>query len=170
MPKIISCAKEDIIAEAKRQASENGYSNLSIKSIASACGVAVGTIYNYFPSKDMLVASFILSDWLEVLGKIEKELDENNIKGIEGIRLIYDELVEFNESYKFIFCDRATVWKPRYNMPDRHKLLKEQIAALITKTSGADEDAADFIAENLLSYSVEETKFEKIEKFIKKLI
>ena len=170
MPKIISCAKEDIIAEAKRQASENGYSNLSIKSIASACGVAVGTIYNYFPSKDMLVASFILSDWLEVLGKIEKELDENNIKGIEGIRLIYDELVEFNESYKFIFCDRATVWKPRYNMPDRHKLLKEQIAALITKTSGADEDAADFIAENLLSYSVEETKFDKIEKFIKKLI
>lgn len=170
MPKIISCTKDDIIAEAKRQASENGYSNLSIKSIASACGVAVGTIYNYFPSKDMLVASFILSEWFEVLCKIEKELDENNIEGIEGIRLIYDELVAFNESYRFIFCDRATVWKPRYNMPDRHKLLKEQIAALITKTSGAEEDTADFIAENLLSYSVEETKFDKIEKFIKKLI
>lgn len=170
MPKIISCTKEDILEEAKRQARDNGYNNLSIKSIATACGVAVGTIYNYFPSKDMLVASFILTDWLEVLQGIEVELKEKSIVGIDGIRLIYDELSRFNNSYKFIFCDRATVWKPRYNMPDKHKLLKEQIAKLIVATASTDEELSLFIADVLLSYSVEETKFENIERFIKKLI
>ncbi len=170
MPKIISCTKEDILAEAKRQARENGYSNLSIKSIASSCGVAVGTIYNYFPSKDMLVASFILADWLEVLKRAEEELKEKNVFGIDGIKLVYEKLCEFNESYKFIFCDRATVWKPRYNMPDKHKLLKEQIARLVEASCEIDFDSALFVSDILLSYSVEETEFDKIERFIKKLI
>lgn len=170
MPKIIACTKEDILAEAKRQARENGYNNLSIKSIAAACGVAVGTIYNYFSSKDMLVASFILSDWFDVLSLIEKELNKQGLCGVKGIRLIYEKLTEFNDNYKFIFCDRATVWKPRYNMPDKHKLLKEQIAKLIESTSNVDSGTALFIADILLSYSVEKTKYEDIEKYIEKLI
>ena len=32
----------------------------TVRSVAAGCGVAVGTVYNYFSSKDMLIAAFML--------------------------------------------------------------------------------------------------------------
>ena len=63
MPKIIINAREEILKEAKRQLLENGYSATTIRSVAKATGIATGTVYNYFPSKDMLLASFMMEDW-----------------------------------------------------------------------------------------------------------
>ena len=63
MPKIIENARDEIIAEAKRQLFENGYAKTTIRSVAGAIGIGMGTIYNYFSSKDMLISSFILEDW-----------------------------------------------------------------------------------------------------------
>ena len=64
MPKIIENIREALLVEAKRQIAERGYQNTTIRSVAKECGVAVGTVYNYFKSKDMLIASFILEDWI----------------------------------------------------------------------------------------------------------
>ena len=50
MPKIIENLKARLIAEAKRQIEEAGYGAVTIRSVASSCGVGVGTVYNYFPS------------------------------------------------------------------------------------------------------------------------
>ena len=63
MPKIIENIKEQIIEEAKKQLFENGYSKTTIRSVAAACGIGVGTMYNYFSSKDMLISTFMLEDW-----------------------------------------------------------------------------------------------------------
>ena len=71
MPKIIENIREKLLEEAKRQVMEQGYSAMTIRSVASACGVGVGTVYNYFSSKDMLVASFMLEDWMKCLAVIE---------------------------------------------------------------------------------------------------
>lgn len=56
MPKILENIRELLLQEAKRQVFENGYSSLTIRSVAGACGIGVGTVYNYFESKDALVA------------------------------------------------------------------------------------------------------------------
>ena len=53
MPKIIENIREKLLEEAKRQVMEQGYSAMTIRSVASACGVGVGTVYNYFSSKDI---------------------------------------------------------------------------------------------------------------------
>ena len=62
MPKIIENVRHQLLTEAKRQISERGYKSTTIRSVAAECGVAVGTVYNYFKSKDILIASFILED------------------------------------------------------------------------------------------------------------
>ena len=50
MPKIIANVREQIIEVAKRQIEELGYENTTIRSVAKGCGIAVGTVYNYFSS------------------------------------------------------------------------------------------------------------------------
>ena len=59
MPKIIENLREQLLEETKKQILDRGYANTTIRSVAKACGVGVGTVYNYFESKEMLVASFV---------------------------------------------------------------------------------------------------------------
>ena len=51
MPKIIENIREKLLEEARRQVMEEGYEAMTIRSVAGACGVGVGTVYNYFSSK-----------------------------------------------------------------------------------------------------------------------
>ncbi|HKL11591.1 MAG TPA: TetR/AcrR family transcriptional regulator, partial [Clostridia bacterium] len=54
MPKKIKGVESRIMDSAKIIFRENGYVKSEIKQIASHSGVAVGTIYNYWPSKKKL--------------------------------------------------------------------------------------------------------------------
>ena len=55
MPKIIENLREKLVLEARHQVEELGYGALTIRSVAAACGVGVGTVYNYFPSKEAFI-------------------------------------------------------------------------------------------------------------------
>jgi len=63
MPKIIENLQQKLIEEARKQAEAGGYAAVTIRSVAKACGVGVGTVYNYFPSKDALLAAYMLEGW-----------------------------------------------------------------------------------------------------------
>ena len=60
MPKIIPGLRDRLVEEAERQLVTGGYTALTIRSVAKACHVAVGTVYNYFSSKEEFVASALL--------------------------------------------------------------------------------------------------------------
>ena len=72
MPKIIDNVREELLKEAKKQLIENGYSHTTIRSVARGCGIAIGTVYNYFPSKDMLIATFMMEDWNTAFSSVER--------------------------------------------------------------------------------------------------
>lgn len=42
---------------------ENGWTGANIRSVAAACGVSVGCVYNYFDSKTALVDAAVASVW-----------------------------------------------------------------------------------------------------------
>lgn len=65
-------------------------SSLSIRGVAAACGVSVGSIYNYFPTKSALVAEIVEMFWRESLHKemFIAASDENFVAFCE--RLIED--------------------------------------------------------------------------------
>ena len=63
MPKIIKNLERILLEEARNQIEASGYSAVTIRSVAAACGVGVGTVYNYYASKDELLAAYMLEDW-----------------------------------------------------------------------------------------------------------
>ena len=70
MPKIIENLQERLLSAARLQLEAEGYSALTMRGIAKASGVGVGTVYNYYPSKDALIASFVAADWRAVMEQI----------------------------------------------------------------------------------------------------
>ena len=52
-------SRDELLEEAYRIADAQGLSALSIRSLAQACHVSVGTIYNHFASKDQLTTATI---------------------------------------------------------------------------------------------------------------
>lgn len=68
MNKIVT-SKEAILNSAKEIAYRDGISKLNIRTLASECGVSVGSIYNYFPTKDDLVIAVIEEFWKNIFQK-----------------------------------------------------------------------------------------------------
>ena len=57
---------EEILKAAQKILLEHGASALNMRAVAAACGVSVGSIYNYFPSKSALIGATIESVWTEI--------------------------------------------------------------------------------------------------------
>ena len=166
MPKIIENIREKLLEEAKRQVSESGYSAMTIRSVATACGVGTGTVYNYFPSKDMLVASFMLEDWMLCMQAIEQGMTEAE-EAKTALYCMHQELLTYKDKYTNLFQDENAEASYMASSTNRHHLLCAQLAEpLKTWTRRQDKvDAsflADFIAENMLTLTMAGKDFESI--------
>jgi AcrR family transcriptional regulator len=64
-------ASEAIIDAAEEVAAERGLENTSIAAIAERAGVAAGTLYNYFPDREALLASWFAQRRKEMVPRIE---------------------------------------------------------------------------------------------------
>ena len=64
-------SKEDILKTSRELIQSQGWSAINIRSVAAACGVSVGSIYNYFDSKAALVSATVESVWHEIFHRPE---------------------------------------------------------------------------------------------------
>ena len=64
-------SKEDILKASRMLIQKEGWSAVNIRSVASACGVSVGSIYNYFDSKAALMGAVVESVWCEIFHRPE---------------------------------------------------------------------------------------------------
>lgn len=64
-------SKEDILKISRKLIQQQGWSAINIRSVAAACGVSVGSIYNYFDSKAALVSATVESVWCEIFHQSE---------------------------------------------------------------------------------------------------
>ncbi len=63
----IVTSKEEILRISRELIRQQGCSAISIRSVAAACGVSVGSIYNYFDSKAAMVGAAVESISLVLL-------------------------------------------------------------------------------------------------------
>ncbi len=65
-----------IVKAAKRLFASKGYAEVPMETVAARAGLAVGTIYNYFPSKSALLLAIVRSETKSLLARGRKILDE----------------------------------------------------------------------------------------------
>ena len=160
MPKIIENPEKRLMEEVGRQVRERGYAAMTIRSVAKACGVGVGTVYNYYPSKDALLAAYLLSDWKACVTAINA-LSARSQSPEPVVQCICDQLIGFARRHQNIFGDEAAATAFAGSFSRYHALLRSQLAAPLQKFCGS-EFSAEFIAEALLTWSMAGKTFEEI--------
>lgn len=141
---------------------------MTIRSIAAACGVGTGTVYNYFASKEQLVASFMLADWQVSLERMNAEAADA-LMPCDALYAIYAGLRGYVEKNAAIFRDRDAVAGFTGSFSKYHALLRSQIAAPLMRFC-PDAFTADFVAESLLVWTVNGKEFEELAAVLGKII
>ncbi len=164
MPKIIENLPERLAEEARRQIEESGFGAMTIRSVAKACGVGVGTVYNYYPSKEALVASFMLEDWNACVASIRTVAEES--RSLEPVlQVIHEKLQLFMKQYDPILRDDSASASYTGSASRYHSILRNQLAAPIRKFC-RDDFTADFIAEAMLTWTVAGKDFDELKNVL----
>ena len=168
VPKQIENLRLQLLEEARRQTAEQGYGKTTVRSVAAACGIAVGTVYNYFPSKEVLIASFVAEDWAQSLAQMRAISSKDPETCLRGI---YEALRSFMGKHRVLFSDPEAARAASAGYLPRHLQLREQLAEL-TESLAPSEDGFDaqFLAEALLTWTVAGKPFDRIYDILKKLI
>lgn len=174
MPKVIENLQIKILENAKKQMLSKGYHGLNIREIARECGVAIGTIYNYYPSKEMLAAYVMLEDWN--LAKNQMKKDQEKAKEMkEVLASIYTELKRFYLKYRSSWRSYTFTRKSTYSYQERHELLRSQLSeiievSLVQFTKETNPYMKEFLADILLTTSCRDNvEYEELEEILNRL-
>lgn len=174
MPKIIENLEDNILKSAHDELFEKGYTNMTMRSVADACGIAVGTVYNYYKSKDMLVAKVMLIDWNLIIDEIKKEcLSAKDIH--EGFKFMFDGVVDFVEKYDVVWSQYGKDISIRREMPIQFDWLITQLAGILEEIlvrchNEKDQYISTFLAEILLNAATKKDfKYENIARVLKRM-
>lgn len=158
MPKIIDEAKKKLLTEARRELFAAGYGGLSVRQLAKECGMAVGTVYNYFKDKDTLVATVMAEDWVRALDQMDRACADaaDAAAGLEGI---CGAIREFAGIYATVWDQFSKAGGSTGVVNSRHRMLRDQIAgriqALLERLGMEDADLSPLLAETILSAAVQ---------------
>lgn len=93
--------KTDILKISRHMILEKGLSAFSMRDVAFQCGVAVGSVYNYFPSKADLLSAAIESVWEEIFEPL------NNVSSFDSfadcVSCIYETIKKGDACYPGFF-------------------------------------------------------------------
>lgn len=94
-------SKECILEASRSLIVEQGWTAVNIRSVASRCGVSVGSIYNYYASKGELTAAAVESIWREIFHRPAGEPDFEDF--LELIVWFYHRMEDGGRRYPGFF-------------------------------------------------------------------
>ena len=97
----IVTSKEEILKTSREMIRQQGWSAISIRSVAAACGVSVGSIYNYFDSKSDLVGATVESVWCEIFHRPDNDAVFRDVQVC--VTWIYERMAYGGEQYPGFF-------------------------------------------------------------------
>lgn len=186
MGKILENPKELILYNAKNILYTEGYSNLNIRSVAKACDLAVGTIYNYYPSKKELVIEMMVEYWKECFIVFETIINSTDSL-YEKLFKIFNELTTFINTFKEVWLKASSFEASEYTergMEKEHfymEMLVRKIEVLLVEESLKENteilikinsyDLAKFILMNFITMiQMPIFKYSSFEEILKELL
>ena len=130
MPKIIKDPEERILQAVRKRLLGSDLSSFSLRGVASDCGIAVGTIYNYFKDKESLMAAVMAQDWAKAREEARMELAEAPSLR-EGLVCICRKIRFFCLLYQEVWSSHPAGGDFSTRYRTRHELLLSQIREMI---------------------------------------
>lgn len=113
MSRIIENPKQLILDTAKDILFNKGYKELSMRNVAKACDIAIGTIYNYYPTKRDLVVEMMAEHWHEYFNVLEKIMNDDRAFFVR-LHAIFEELETVIKSFREIWLTPELYQTPDY--------------------------------------------------------
>ena len=101
----MATSKENILQISRKLIQQNGWAGVNIRSVAAACGVSVGCIYNYFGSKTDLLSATVESIWNDIFHHPEDEAVFQDT--LSCVRWMYRQLEYGCQRYPGFFTHHA---------------------------------------------------------------
>ena len=75
-------SKEEILKASRELIKKKGLNSINMRSLAEAANISVGSIYNFFKSKDELTIAVISSVWFDIFHTQNISLESDNFINI----------------------------------------------------------------------------------------
>lgn len=140
-------SKEEILRISKKIVLEKGVSSFSMRAVALDCDVAVGSIYNYFPSKTSLLGATIGCIWDEIFTPFNS-IDEFD-SFIDCVQCMLQTVTIGNEKYNGFFALHAVNFtadnksEGKLMMEQYYKLLENKLVQSLNSDKGIREHVFD---------------------------
>ena len=174
MPKAIDDLHNTILREARPILVSHGYEQLTIRNVARICGVAVGTVYRYFDSKDELVSEILRIDWDSVKGQMQRAAETVETP-MDGLRIISECIRGFINEYATAWAEYRTIYRYSPALLSVHERFIADIARIIHPMMlrfhpEFDSIVSDFISRTVMAVSAEPSeKFDELLPVLEKL-
>jgi AcrR family transcriptional regulator len=157
--------RNEILDVAQRLFYAKGYDDTSIQEIIDAVGIAKGTFYHHFESKQELLDHVIDRMFIEALAPLEETVADTRLNGIEKLQELYLAIGIWKAENKEFFYELVEAFHRPENLTLRYTARSEackRVAPLLTRIirQGIDEghfdtEYPDVIAEVLLGMSTD---------------
>lgn len=174
MPKIIENLQRSILREAHEILLRDGAENLTVSVLAQRCGIAVGTIYNYYPSKDRLIAEVIAADWEKALFLLDGFLAQ--CAGLpEALQTLYSFASIFSRRYRTVFLNENLPKISGLFLREKQLEVRGQLAGRLGAQRmrfgcEADPSLDIFLAQAILTWAPHEPDYSRLEPYFLRLL
>ena len=135
MPKIIEDVENRILRAARQRLLGGDLSSFSARGIAEDCGIAVGTIYNYYRDKESLMGAIMAQDWQAELTRAGEGIAAAPDPEA-GILCLFEAVRAFSQVYESVWAAYPTGEGFGSLFRSRHRLLLSQIQGQLTALYG----------------------------------
>lgn len=173
---ILSCAKEILY--------QQGYQKLSMRALSKACGIALGTIYNYYPTKKDLVFEMMTDYWQRFLDAVT-EIIAADADIYLKLNRVFSELEIFISNFRQYWLTPALYGDQAYSeggLQQDHRFIDQLIdliAAELTSAAadntiqirlGVQETAKFFVLNCITIVQMPLFRYQSFELFLKQLL
>lgn len=113
LSRAIDNPKQLILSKAEEILYNEGYQKLSMRNISKACDIALGTIYNYYPTKKELIVDMMTGYWHEYFFKVQS-IANLDCSFYEKLYEVFNILNTFIKNFKAIWLKPELYENPDY--------------------------------------------------------